>query len=107
MDGSSGRPSESGSTVAAPLRTVATRELVVPRSMPTARRCSCGAGDMPGSEIWRSAIWPLLDLLVRCVDFVIQPVEEHELPHQLRGGGIVLFGVERVADLPLQAFLLQ
>ena len=44
------------STTGMPLRTVATSELVVPRSMPTASRCSWGAGDMPGSEIWRSAI---------------------------------------------------
>ena len=29
------------------LRTVATRELVVPRSMPTASRCWCGAVSVP------------------------------------------------------------
>ena len=39
------------------LRTVATSELVVPKSMPTASRCWCGAVDMPGSEICRSAIY--------------------------------------------------
>src|SRR5512137_344566 len=41
-----------------PLRTVATSELVVPRSIPTASLRSCGAGDSPGSEIWSSAIRP-------------------------------------------------
>ncbi len=35
---------------------MATSELVVPRSMPTARRCWCGAGDIPGSEICSSAM---------------------------------------------------
>ena len=49
-------PAASGSTSAMPLRTVATSELVVPRSMPTARRCACGAGDSPGSAICSSAI---------------------------------------------------
>ena len=39
------------STTVWPLRTVATSELVVPRSMPTASRCSWGAIDSPGSEI--------------------------------------------------------
>jgi hypothetical protein len=28
----------------------------VPRSMPTASRCWCGAVDMPGSEICKSAM---------------------------------------------------
>ena len=34
-----------------PLMTLATKEFVVPRSMPTARRCSCGAAERPGSAI--------------------------------------------------------
>src|SRR5437879_7402677 len=36
--------------------TVATREFVVPRSMPAASRRSCGSGDASGSAICRSAI---------------------------------------------------
>src|SRR5512139_67319 len=39
-----------------PLRTVATSEFVVPRSMPTARRRWCGSGEAPGSEICSSDI---------------------------------------------------
>ena len=38
------------------LRIVATSECVVPRSMPTARRCWCGSGVSPGSEICSSAM---------------------------------------------------
>ena len=41
---------------AMPLRTVATSEFVVPRSMPTARRVSCGSGDASGSAICSRAI---------------------------------------------------
>src|SRR5215218_4079087 len=41
---------------AAELRTVATSECVVPRSMPIARRRWCGSGDSPGSEICSSAM---------------------------------------------------
>ena len=39
-----------------PLLTVATKELVVPKSMPIASLCWCGAADCPGSEICKSAI---------------------------------------------------
>jgi len=53
---STGSACTSGSTAAEPLRMVATSELVVPRSMPTASRCWCGAGERPGSEIWNSVI---------------------------------------------------
>ena len=38
------------------LRTVAISELVVPKSMPTASLCWCGAVDMPGSEICNKAM---------------------------------------------------
>lgn len=38
-EGNSGRPSSSLNTTARPLLTVATRELVVPRSIPTASLC--------------------------------------------------------------------
>jgi len=41
---------------AMPFFTAATRELVVPRSMPTAMRCRWGSGDGPGSEICSSAM---------------------------------------------------
>ncbi len=50
------RPASSGRQIAMPLRTVATSELVVPRSMPTASRCWCGSVDMPGSVICNRAI---------------------------------------------------
>ena len=50
------RPRSSFSTVLMPLRTVATSELVVPKSMPTASLCWCGAVLMPGSEICKSAM---------------------------------------------------
>src|SRR5512140_1677944 len=53
MDGSNARPFASVITSATPLRTVATSEWVVPRSMPTARRRWCGSGEAPGSEICR------------------------------------------------------
>src|SRR3954454_11178204 len=96
MDGSSGRPSASGSTVAVPLRIVATSELVVPRSMPTASRCSCGTGDMPGSEICSRAMplaglqpLHLFDLLVGRVDFRFEPIEEHQLAYQPGRAGVV------------------
>ncbi len=48
-------PSRSGRHSATPLRTAATSECVVPRSMPTACRRACGSGEVPGSEICRSA----------------------------------------------------
>src|SRR3989442_10229013 len=104
MDGSSGRPCASGSTVAAPLLTVATSELVVPRSMPTASRCSWGAGDVPGSEICRSATvlaefqrLLLFHRLVREVDFGVELVEEHQLAHQPSGAAIVFSCVDAFA----------
>src|SRR5436190_23807476 len=56
MDGSNGRPWSSPITSAEPLRTVATSECVVPRSMPIASRRWWGSGDSPGSEIWSSAM---------------------------------------------------
>src|SRR5438270_12016313 len=58
-----------------PLRTVATSELVVPRSMPTARRSWCGAGDWPGSEICRSA---MLELVLGRGDLLAQLLHEHQ-----------------------------
>src|SRR5918992_3900953 len=113
MDGRSGLPSASGSTAGAPLRTVATSEFVVPRSMPTARRCSCGAGDMPGSEICRSAIdfsggstAPSVDLLVGGVDLGFELVQEHQFPDQLGGAGVVFLGVDRLPELRFELALL-
>src|SRR3954463_10233081 len=105
MDGSSGRPFASGSTVATPLRTVATSELVVPRSMPTARRCSCGAEDCPGSEICSNAIL-LFDRLVGRIDFFFDFLQEHELADLLDRSRIVLLRVDRLAQLRLQALRL-
>src|SRR5256714_8958615 len=97
MDGRSGLPCASASTVAAPLRTVATSELVVPRSMPTASRCSCGASDCPGSEICRSAMAafsgastnPLFDGLVGGVDLRLELLQEFELAYEIGGAGVV------------------
>src|SRR5688572_24750118 len=56
MEGNNGRCCASDITSATPLRTVATSECVVPRSMPTASRRWCGSGDSPGSEICSSAM---------------------------------------------------
>src|SRR6476620_10616865 len=53
-------PAVSGRHSATPLRTAATSEWVVPRSMPTAWRRACGSGDAPGSEICSSAIGSVL-----------------------------------------------
>ena len=47
-----------------PLFTLATRLLVVPKSMPTARRCWCGAAERPGSAICRSAM--VVSVCFRC-----------------------------------------
>ena len=44
-------PSSPGSTSGFPSLTVATREFVVPRSIPTARWTEWGISDMPGSAI--------------------------------------------------------
>ena len=49
-------PASSGRHSATPLRTAATSEWVVPRSMPTAMRRWCGSGAPPGSEICSRAI---------------------------------------------------
>src|ERR1044071_5680829 len=69
--------------------------------MPTASRCSCGAGDMPGSEIWSSAML-LLDRLVGGVDLGVEAVEEHQLPDELRGAGVVFLAVDRACDFVLK-----
>src|SRR4029077_6266750 len=99
MEGSNERPCASVSTVAAPLRTVATSECVVPRSMPTARRCWCGSGDSPGSEICRSAIrWgssAFVDQLERVVDLLVQLFEKAQFAHERAAGSVVLLAVER------------
>src|SRR5512145_878052 len=87
------------------LRTVATSELVVPRSMPTARRWRCGSADWPGSAICSSAISVRsrgraagVDRLVRIADAGGEALDEHQLPHQ-RGGTDVIPGlVERVFE---------
>src|SRR5919198_4703644 len=109
MDGSNARPCASGSTVGTPLRTVATSELVVPRSMPTAARCSCGAGDWPGSEICRSAMplaglqaLHLLHRLVGGVDLGFHLLEELELAHEIGRARIVLLAVDRFAEALFQ-----
>ena len=49
-------PFSSASVSATPLRTLATNELVVPKSIPAASRCSCGAVDCPGSDICNNAM---------------------------------------------------
>src|SRR3954468_4378695 len=79
-------------------------ELVVPRSMPTASRCSCGAGDSPGSDICRSAI-DLLYRLVGRVDLGVELVEELQLADQAGGVRVVSVLVDRCADLLLQRAL--
>ena len=50
-EGSKYRSSLSNKTSGVPLLTEATRELVVPRSIPAALRCKWGLGDFPGSDI--------------------------------------------------------
>src|SRR3990167_1698954 len=49
-------PAASASGSERPLRTAATSELVVPRSIPTARRRWCGWGLCPGSAICSKAM---------------------------------------------------
>jgi hypothetical protein len=93
-------PSSSLSTTATPLRTVATRELVVPRSMPTASRCWCGAVDMPGSAICSSAIRFYSSAFERVIDFVLQLFDEHQAAHAYRRHRRIsrLFDVELPAE---------
>ena len=71
-----------GSTTGTPLRTVATSEFVVPRSMPTAAAPGGARATIPAR---RFAGVPLLDGFVSGVDFGVELVEELQLPHQ-RGG---------------------
>src|SRR5687767_1766037 len=66
-----------------PFLTVATSELVVPRSMPTASRCWCGAVDSPGSDICSSAISIFLERLDRVADFLLELLDEHQLARRL------------------------
>src|SRR5258706_11843216 len=111
MEGKSDRPCASGSTVAAPLRTVATSEFVVPRSMPTARRRSCGTGDWPGSEIWKSAISAPrptpsgIQRFVGCVDLFVELFQEHEFPHGPRRALIVMLAVDAFGNACFHGFL--
>ena len=94
-----------------PLRTVATSEFVVPRSMPTASRCSCGAVDSPGSEIWSNAISvPLRPLVVQRLvsgaNFLAEPGAELQFAHYADGCSRVLFGIDlggqdRLEPLPV------
>src|SRR4029079_4444737 len=81
-DGRMTSPSRSGRHSATPLRTAATSEWVVPRSMPPAWRRVCGSRDAPGSEICRSATSALQgDEAI--VDVGREALDEHQRPHLL------------------------
>src|SRR5206468_11367402 len=80
IDGNRGRPCSSGKTTGMPCRTVATSELVVPRSMPTASLRSCGAGEASGSEICSRAI-AMSRLHDGDVDVLAELGEKPELAH--------------------------
>src|SRR3954471_22231140 len=99
MDGSSTRPCSSGRHSATPLRTAATSECVVPRSMPTAIRRWCGSGDCPGSEICRSAIALLSQLLRSRIDVVAETLDEHEGSPLLGRGFRVALSIKEFLDL--------
>lgn len=59
---------------ASPLCTVATNELVVPRSIPIASLCSCGAALCPGSAICNNAI-----MLFKLVLLALQQVINRQI----------------------------
>ena len=59
---------------ASPLCTVATNELVVPRSIPMASLCSCGAALCPGSAICNNAI-----MLFKLVLLALQQVINRQI----------------------------
>ena len=89
-------PRSSGSTTGMPLRTVATSELVVPRSMPTASRARAAPAASPGSEICSSAIGLRLPRSI-VVDVGGELAEEAELAHRAPRGVAIAAAVEQRA----------
>src|SRR4051812_44671631 len=87
-------PDSSGRHSAMPLRTAATSECVVPRSMPTAIRRWCGSGAPPGSEICSRAIALLFQRLQTPLDVMGKALDEHQHADFLRGGRVVAIDVE-------------
>src|SRR4051794_9855991 len=81
-------------TSAEPLRTVATSEWVVPRSMPTASRRWCGSGLSPGSEICSRAMSGH-----RLVDLRLQLLQETQLAHQRAAGVEVRIAIDGALQL--------
>src|SRR5688572_31569806 len=92
------RPSASGRHSATPLRTAATSECVVPRSMPTAMRRWCGSGEAPGSEICSNAITLLSQLVGTRLDVLGKALNEHEGSDLLGGCGSVTLLVQQAFD---------
>src|SRR6185436_3562737 len=91
-------PSASGRHSATPLRTAATSEWVVPRSMPTAMRRWCGSGAWPGSEIWSNAI-ALFSLLIDLgLDVLGKALDEHEGSHLPGRFGVVALLVDQPVE---------
>src|SRR4051794_26143840 len=78
-----------------PLRTAATSEWVVPRSMPTAIRRWCGSRAPPGSEICSRAIALLFQRLATPLDVMDKALDEHQHAALLGGGAVVVLDVEQ------------
>src|SRR5215207_5550501 len=88
-------PCPSGRHSGMPLRTAATSECVVPRSIPTAMRRWCGSGAWPGSEICSNAMALLSQRFGLGLDVLGKALDEHEGSHLLRGLGMVTFFVDQ------------
>ena len=100
------RPWSSGKHSATPLRTEATSECVVPRSMPTAMRRWCGSGDWPGSEICNKAMVNRENsgqLVEFSVHFLCEALDEHQRPHLPHGLYGVFDHIQQIAKLLLHA----
>src|SRR5438067_1351737 len=93
------RPASSGRHSATPCRTAATRECVVPRSMPTAMRRWCGSGAPPGSEICSKAMSLLSQCLEPVIDVLGKALNEHEGSDLLGCALDVVALVDRVLQL--------